>query len=60
VHGGIVGHILAEATNSSAFAFNGCDNASISHIVASEGKITLRRFNDAAHLPESDTVSLPT
>ena len=60
VHGGIVGHILARATNSRPFAFTGCDNASISHIVAVDGGIVLRRFNDAAHLPASDAASLPT
>lgn len=50
VHGGIVGHILAEAANARPFAFNGADNASISHIVITPERILVRRFNDSAHL----------
>ncbi len=50
VHGGIVGHILAHATGAEPFAFNGCDNGSISHIVLTEGKIVVRGFNDRSHL----------
>jgi len=60
VHGGIVGHILAEATGSSPFTFNGCDNGSISHIVILGDRIAVRRFNDAAHLQESNLISMPT
>ena len=50
VHGGIVAHILAHATGSKPFAFNGADNGSISHIVMMEEQILVRRFNDASHL----------
>ena len=50
VHGGIVGHILAEAAGARPFAFNGADNASISHIVIVQERIVVRRFNDGAHL----------
>ena len=50
VHGGIVGHILAHATGAEPFAFNGCDNGSISHVVLVEGKIVVRGFNDRSHL----------
>ncbi len=60
VHGGIVGHILAEATGATPFAFNGCDNGSISHIVLVDGNIAVRRFNDAAHLVGVDSSSMPT
>ena len=60
VHGGVVGHILAEATQSAPFAFNGCDNASISHIVALGGRIMLRRYNDAAHLNDLESDASPT
>lgn len=49
-HGGVIGHILAHATGAEPFAFLGADNASISHIVMTPGRIVLRRFNDAAHL----------
>lgn len=50
VHGGIVGHILAHASNARPFAFNGADNGSISHIVITPERILVRRFNDSAHL----------
>ena len=60
VHGGVVGHILAEAAAANPFAFNGCDNGSISHIVAVDGKILIRRFNDASHLHETDSIAMPT
>jgi probable phosphoglycerate mutase len=51
----VIGHILAHATGSRPFAFNGADNGSISHIVLTEERIVVRRFNDTSHL--SDTVS---
>ena len=60
VHGGVVGHILAEATGAQAFAFNGCDNGSISHIVMVDNRILVRRFNDSAHLHETDRAAMPT
>jgi len=50
VHGGIVGHILALASGAEPFAFNGCDNGSISHVVLVEEKIVVRGFNDRSHL----------
>ncbi|MCB1693671.1 MAG: histidine phosphatase family protein [Pseudomonadales bacterium] len=50
VHGGIVGHVLAHATGSRAFAFNGADNGSISHIVMLPDRIVVRGFNDRTHL----------
>jgi probable phosphoglycerate mutase len=50
LHGGIIGHILAEATMATPFSFNGCDNASISHLVAHEGRFILRGYNDISHL----------
>ena len=56
VHGGVIGHILAEATGSAPFAFNGCDNGSISKIVIVEDRIVVRGFNDVSHL--SDKPSL--
>ncbi|MFK7732160.1 MAG: histidine phosphatase family protein [Pseudomonadales bacterium] len=62
VHGGVIGNILANATGSAPFAFLGADNASISHIVAHNGRITLRRFNDTNHLSEriGAELSMPT
>ena len=50
VHGGVIGNILAQATGATAFAFNGADNCSISHIVMHEGNTVVRGFNDASHL----------
>lgn len=50
VHGGIIGHIIAHATGARPFAFNGADNGSISHVVLTEGRIIVRRFNDSSHL----------
>ena len=50
VHGGVIGHILSDATGARPFSFNGADNGSISHIVMTEGHILVRRFNDSTHL----------
>ncbi len=53
VHGGIVAHVVAHATGSRPFAFNGADNGSITHIVMMEQQIMVRRFNDASHLVDT-------
>lgn len=50
VHGGVIGHILAHATGSSPFAFNGADNGSISRIVMHSDGIKVRSFNDNLHV----------
>ena len=61
VHGGVIGHILAEATGAEPFAFNGCDNGSISKIVVVPGRILVRGFNDVNHLDEGPSLqSMPT
>jgi probable phosphoglycerate mutase len=61
MHGGVIGHIIAEATGSTPFAFNGCDNGSISRVVMVDGKIVVRGFNDVSHLGNAETLaSLPT
>lgn len=52
VHGGVIGQVLSHATGARPFAFNGADNGSISHIVMTQGKIAVRRFNDSSHLGE--------
>lgn len=49
-HGGVIGDLLAQATQSSPFAFGGADNASISQLVVMPGRWQLRRFNDTTHL----------
>lgn len=50
VHGGVIGALLAYATGSRAFSFNGADNASIHHLVVSDDEWRLRCFNDTGHL----------
>jgi len=62
VHGGVIGSVLAQATGSEPFAFVGADNASISHLVAFEGRLSVRRFNDTSHLSPmiSAEVAMPT
>lgn len=50
VHGGVIGQILASASGSRGFAFEGSDNASISEIVVDGSRIIVRRFNDNTHL----------
>ena len=50
VHGGVIGSLLAHATRSSGFAFNGSDNASLSELVIDGAAQVLRRYNDTAHL----------
>ena len=49
-HGGTIGEILHQATGSQPFAFMGADNASISHVVISDDRWILRRYNDTSHL----------
>jgi len=49
-HGGTIGEILAQATDSRPFAFSGADNGSISQLVITPQRWILRRFNDTAHL----------
>ncbi len=49
-HGGVIGQILGEATGARSFAFTGADNASISHVVVTEDRWVLRRYNDTTHL----------
>ena len=50
VHGGVIGQLLAHATGLEDFTFAGADNASISELIVSGTRQTLRRFNDTAHL----------
>ncbi|CAN5868368.1 histidine phosphatase family protein [soil metagenome] len=49
-HGGVIGQILALASGSTLFAFVGADNASISHLVVTDDRWIVRRYNDTAHL----------
>ena len=56
-HGGVIGEILHQVTGSRPFAFIGADNASISHIVVTEERWILRRFNDTSHLQPTMTTA---
>ncbi|SDI13261.1 probable phosphoglycerate mutase [Nonomuraea jiangxiensis] len=59
-HGGVIAEALAAATGSRPFAFLGPDNASVSHLVLTEARWILRRFNDTAHLdPAFSTTAAP-
>jgi 2,3-bisphosphoglycerate-dependent phosphoglycerate mutase len=49
-HGGVIGQVVAMATESRPFAFIGADNASITQLVVAHGRWIIRRFNDTAHL----------
>lgn len=49
-HAGVIGQVLALASDSRPFAFVGADNGSISHIVVTPQRWFVRRFNDTTHL----------
>lgn len=51
-HGGVIGHLLHQATGASRFAFTWSDNASISELVVWGDRRRLVRFNDRSHLPD--------
>lgn len=50
VHGGVIGAALAMASGAQPFAFNGAANGSISRLVIRGEEMTVRGFNDCAHL----------
>jgi probable phosphoglycerate mutase len=56
VHGGVIGEVLAQASGSRPWAFIGADNASISHVVVTDTRWVVRRFNDTTHLDDRLTV----
>lgn len=49
-HGGVIGQLLAEASGARGFAFAGSDNGAISHLVVTDDRWIIRRYNDTAHL----------
>jgi probable phosphoglycerate mutase len=49
-HGATIGEVLRQATDCRALAFAGADNASISEVVVTSERWTVRRFNDTSHL----------
>jgi probable phosphoglycerate mutase len=55
-HGGVIGQVVAMATESRPFAFIGADNASITQLVVTGDRWIVRRFNDTAHLHPAFTV----
>jgi probable phosphoglycerate mutase len=50
VHGGVIGQAINIAARATGFAFTGADNASITHLVITEGRWIVRCFNDTSHL----------
>ncbi|MDQ3630349.1 MAG: histidine phosphatase family protein, partial [Actinomycetota bacterium] len=51
VHGGVVGELCRQATDSRPFAFIHADNGSITRLVVlGGGGLLLRSFNDTSHL----------
>jgi len=51
-HGGVIGQVLAMASDSRPFAFNTADNASISRLIITRDRWWVRGFNDTAHLED--------
>lgn len=49
-HGGVIAMLLHIVTGSEPFAFLGVDNGSISHLVVTDDRWIVRRFNDTGHL----------
>ena len=49
-HGGVIGQVLALASQSRPFAFVTSDNGSISRLVVSGDRWIVRGYNDTAHL----------
>lgn len=49
-HGGILATIVKLATNCAPFAFLGADNGSLTHMVVTDERWIVRRFNDTGHL----------
>ena len=49
-HGGVIGSIVALATGARPWAFVGADNGSLSHLVVTDERWIVRRFNDTGHL----------
>lgn len=59
VHGGVIGALLAHAAKSRPFAFAGADNGSIHHLVLTEQRWIVRRYNDTGHLDSMSAVPAP-
>lgn len=58
LHGGVIGEICRQATDSRPFAFVHADNGSLSRLVVRpDGGWMLRSFNDVSHLPTTPTTA---
>jgi probable phosphoglycerate mutase len=51
-HGGVIGHLLHQATGARRFAFSAAANASISEVVHVGDVRLVQRYNDTAHLSD--------
>jgi probable phosphoglycerate mutase len=52
-HGGVIGELVRHAVDGNRpFAFVGADNGSVTHLVVSQDRWVVRRFNDTAHLAD--------
>ena len=49
-HGGVIAKVMELATGAAPFAFIGTDNASITHVVVTDERWTVRSWNDTGHL----------
>jgi probable phosphoglycerate mutase len=49
-HGAAIGQVLAHASGSRPFAFNGSDNGAISQLIVEDNRWVIRRYNDTSHL----------
>ena len=56
-HGGAIGAALSHATGSHPMALSTADNASINHLILTDDRWILRRFNDTNHLGEGLTAA---
>lgn len=56
-HGGTIAEIFRQASGSRPFAFQGADNASISHLVVTPDRWIIRCFNDTTHLTPAFTTA---
>ncbi|MBA3280865.1 MAG: histidine phosphatase family protein [Acidimicrobiia bacterium] len=57
-HGGVIGVLVALASGGEPFAFTGGDNGGISHLVVTEDRWVVRRYNDTGHLPGGFDLSI--
>jgi len=60
VHGGVIGALVGHAAKAArGFAFVGADNGSIHHLVVTDKRWLIRRYNDTGHLGGMSAVAAP-